>query len=435
MFTPSGIQSREIDPTMLLNMWAHYLDDERDKDKMIFAGIGRPTYPVNSDFAKAAMEYWKHFVNQDQGLINLETGHLAIDYDLPAGDLKAREKMARALSNWYKTPIDADELIFSVGGSSALRMIFNILNKTSPNKKTITTLPYYPFYNHPSHHNKLHFINLLQGPSCRLTAAAFEAALQSIDLKDIGAILFCDPNNPLGFVTDESEWKKIAEIIQSLPEEIPIILDEAYAELTFISKHTSLLQLAPTLKNRIILLRSSTKGFSASGERIAVIVCSNPLLKEALIEETIFSYAHAPKSLQYAYSEGMLAFSEKKRALLASSYHKQVQYVLDRTNKMGILFQKEGYKIEGAFYIIVDLSHLFGNKIDQSASKALGYSGTICTDVELCYSLLFKKRIMLCPLSFFGADPNAGLIRITCSGGTTELSLLLDRLDAVKTEL
>ena len=139
---------------------------------------------------------------------------------------------------------------------------------------------------------------------------------------------------------------------------------------------------------------------------------------------------HAPISLQMAYAQAMLAFTDKKREALSQYYQIQVEYVQKRLKKMNLALSDPAYTVEGTFYVVANLSRLFGTKIPEKVTKILDTKGVISTDQEISYSLLFQDRIMLSPLSFFGINPELGYLRITCSGGIAELTELLDRLEA-----
>lgn len=442
MFKPNGMSAKNSDPVVLMNIWAHHLEKRSTTQrKMIFAGMGKPGYILNEDIAHAAMNYWESSIDHiahDRSVIDEHSkkAHATtysllspIDYGLPGGDDKAKGLMAKALTNWYEIAIDPEEVIFSVGGIAALRMIFRMVHEQKAAGKIITPLPYYPFYNNPIHQNTLLCIDLLNEPGYRLTADALNRCLQRVtDMDTISAFLFCDPCNPLGFTVGREEWKKIAVILQSTPDNIPIIVDEAYAELVFASKHISLLTVAPELKKRLIVLRSATKGFSASGERMAIMLCFNESWREELLNETMLTYLHAPISTQAAYAHAMYEFTEEKRKNLSRYYETQVAFVKERLNTMRIALPDTHYIIDGTFYILADLSALLGEPIPTAAEQALGKKGRATTDVDICYSLLFEKQIMVCPLSFFGVDPQRGYVRITCSYGISVLKELLDRL-------
>jgi aspartate/methionine/tyrosine aminotransferase len=432
MLKPNKEPANNTDPLLLLNHWAHHLNNtmpETNKQKMIFAGLGKPTYLLNDDIITASINYWKSYEMGVQGaknrlqgkpLDNEETcesivnAHAAIDYGLSDGDTQAKITMAEALSRWYETEIQESNLIFTVGGLHALKSIFAVINAKNPHGTIITPSPYYPFYNNPTHHNNLHLIDLMKEPGFRLTAKALENAISAVTKQNnahdaISAFLFCDPNNPLGSVLGTEEWIRIANVLKTTHSHIPIILDEAYAEIVFNNKHVSLLHVAPELKDRIVVLRSGTKGFSASGERMAIVVCFNQKLKTALVDEVMLSYVHAPISLQRAYAHAMLNFSQEKRVALTTHYYTQMQFVQKQLVTLNVHIPHPAYSVEGTFYIVANLSELLYSHMADQTAKVFGYHNTlITTDVEICYSLLFQEAIMVAPLSFFGADPSLG---------------------------
>lgn len=452
MFKPNGFLAKNIDPLILLHTWAHHLNQKGSKserNRMIFSGLGKPSYLLNEDLALSTAKYWQdlvyklstskqaldnHLLTPEEiceNIVNLST---AIDYDLPSGNREAKEKMAKGLTQWYGHQIHADDLIFSVGGVAALKMIFHIFNEKKPNGRVITTSPYYPYYNNVIHDHQLHLVDVLKEFGYRLTAQALKESLETIsfhshDDHSIQAFLFCDPNNPMGFVVGEKEWKQIAEVLKTTPPNIPIILDEAYAELAFDLEHVSLLKAAPELKNRLIIIRSATKGFSSSGERMGVIICFNETWRDELIDQTVLTYVHSPKSLQLAYAQAMLDFDRSKREALAKHYQIQVEFVQGRLKKMHAALPNPDYQVEGTFYVLANLRDLMGTEIPVAAASALGKTGPIISDVDICYSLLFEDQVMISPLSFFGAPSHLGFLRITCSGGIQLLTELMDRLE------
>lgn len=450
---PSGTPAGDLDRLMLLNIWAHTLKRQKEsgRDKMLFAGLGKPSYLLNEDLVSAEMHYWQdlnqHIVETkkniaQEGLSEHEKcekivkASTAIDYLLPAGDDEARALMAKAMSKWYEAEpaVDPSDIIFTVGGASAIHLLCRLLHTLNPHGKIFTPSPYYSLYHNPGHHNRFYFIDLMKEPGLRLTAAAVEKglskALQHASGKKcpISGILFCDPNNPMGYVVGEHEWKLIAEVLKKTPKNIPIILDEAYAEMVFGSNHVSLFTAAPELRQRLIIFRSATKGCSASGERMAAVICFNTKWREELINETVLSYAHAPKSLQIAFAKAMQAFTKKKREEMSRFYRIQVEYVFEELQKMNLHIPNPGYHIEGTFYVLANLGAFIGLEIPVEAKKALGHKGKIKTDEDICYTLLFNEGIMLAPFSYFGGDPRLGYVRITCCGGLDMLKELLNRL-------
>lgn len=444
MNLPNGHSADRSDPIVLLNIWAHYCNTQNVSQKeFIFAGMGKPSYLLNEDLAESAYAYWNDFLKRikkvkrstqkmsfQEASEKIIKSRTSIDYDLPEGTVKARTIMAEAVSDWYNVPIAASDIIFTVGSISSLRMIFDIINAKNPQGKIITTVPFYPFYNNSVFNNNLERINLLELPGYKLTADAIGKIINKLIANNtsINGILLCEPHNPLGGVLDPEELKKLAVTLKQLSPTIPIILDEAYAELVFNKKHISLLTIAPELKDRLLILRSGTKAFSASGERVAIIICFNKKWYDEIRVSAIVTYLHAPKSLQLAYANAMKAFNDKKLSAITKHYQAQIEYADIEIKKMGIQLPDPLYRVESTFYIIVNLSTLFGQSIPLLARQAVGDRKIIETDVDICFTLLFEENLMLCPLSFFGIDPKLGFVRITCSAGIKGLTEIFNRI-------
>ncbi len=431
MLTPDGHAAGKIDKIMLLSMWAHARASELQTQspvnapRMIYAGIGKPTYSLNEKTRRFLADFW--------------TSHsgAAISYGHPQGDADARRVMAEAMTRWYNVKIDSRDILFTVGGVGALRTIFSALHAQfvdEPNFRVITPFPYYPLY--ADSDLKLHPVPVMKELGYRLTAEGLEKSIlsaQNLAKEDHGfprVLLICDPNNPLGSVLGVDELIKIAHVLRKHPG-LLIILDEAYAEIILDgSKHISLLTVAPDLKNRVVALRSATKGLSAAGERMAISMVFDKDLMSSLLHYSIRSYGHAPRSLQKAYAQTMLDFGSNERAKLGNFYKKNVEFVFNRLIELGAAMPDPHYQVQGTFYVLADLGDIIGAPLPESTYKALHKRGKISSDEDLAYYLLFEEAMMIAPGSYFGLTSSKGYMRITCSAEDLgELKILMNRLE------
>jgi aspartate/methionine/tyrosine aminotransferase len=404
-------------------------DVSKNNKKMIYAGIGRPTHQINQDMVKHSIEYWKKYIN------NHKEPYTNIFYGQPEGELDNRIIMSKVLNSWYDSDfIDPNSIIFTIGALHAMSIIFKIINNNNYRGSIITTLPYYQTYNEELFENNLHFINL-QNNNFKLNAELIKTSIK--ECPNINAFLFCDPNNPLGIVIGE-EWKNIEIILKSIPE-IPIIIDEVYSRLTFNGKHRSILTLCPELRSRLIIIDSSSKIFSASGERASHIICFNPKIRKQILEYMIVTTVHLPKSLQYAYSRAFSDFDEKKRSKIVDYYKSGLKYVYDRLIKLNIHTPNIDFPSAG-FYIVADLKKLQYMNLSETTKNFLDQNKNlisdknikfpdILSDIEICCSLIIEDHIMLMPMSYCGIDPFECFVRITCNGNLKEMKELCDRLE------
>lgn len=438
MLTPNGQSAKKIEKVMLLAMWANSLREERDRkqtDKMIFAGMGKPTYPINRQTIASYLSYW----NKLDDLSSLNADQLeessAIDYGDPRGDQEPRALMAERMSLWYEAEIKPEHVLFTVGGIGALRVIFETLNthyQEIPHYRIITPFPHYSAYsNNPNH--RLHPVDVMKESGYKLTAKAVEASINEAYLlaeKDYGlpkALLICNPSNPLGTIIDEEELIKIADVLRNYPD-LHIIFDEAYTEMSYLEM-PSFLKCAPDLKERVVIMRSATKALSAAGERMAVLLVFEPTLMNEMLNKNISYFIHAPRSAQIAYAETMMHFDREEQKKLATFYKIKVDYVIQRLLAMGAAMPDPLYHVEATFYALADFSDLFGIELPLDAARALQRTGRVTSDEELAYYLLFEDSLMIAPLSYFGLSDKSGYMRITCSANEKELNEMMDRLE------
>ncbi len=440
MLTPDGQSAKKIEKVMLLSLWANELKERSlKKGKLILAGLGRPTYPINKHAIQAYLDYWNRLSDVASNWHENPEGNTnnpAIDYGDPRGDKEPLEIMAKRMSEWYESTIESKNILFTVGGIGGLRAIFDTFNshfEDVPGYRIITPFPHYSVYSNDSRH-QLHPINVMNNPGYKLTAQSVQESIDSAYLlaeEDKGlpkAILFCNPSNPLGNIIDENELIKIAEILRAYPE-LYIIFDEAYAEMSFV-KIPSFLKIAPDLKSRVIILRSATKALSAAGERMAALIVFDPEMMNELLNKNINYFIHVPRSAQIAYAQTMALFDQQEQKNLATYYESKVRYVLKRLEQMGAQMPDETYKVEATFYVLGNFSDLFGLPMPDESKEIFHNVSLVRTDEDLAYYLLYEDALMIAPLSYFGLNESSGFIRITCSAANHELEELMDRLES-----
>ncbi|WP_233588625.1 pyridoxal phosphate-dependent aminotransferase [Legionella sp. km535] len=430
---------------MLLSTWTRVLKGKsRQEIKLkiaesyISAGMGKPTYPVDLNMVAFHLAYWQKIEEMAKlAMQNLDVvmDGAAIDYGDPQGDSDARIIMAEAMTSWYGVEIKSEHVLFTAGGVGAIRTVFETLNelyRDIPGYRVITPFPHYTLYSDNPWH-RLHPVEVMKEAGYHLTAEALEASIESaIELAKIDdgypkAVLICNPSNPLGTIIHEEELLKIAEVLRKYSD-LHIILDEAYAEMCY-RDMPFFLKLAPDLKDRMIVMRSATKGLSAAGERMAMLMSFDPEMTSKLLAKNISLMGHSPRSSQIVYARTMSAFNQEERVKRIEFYKRKVDYVAERLKSMGAAMPDPDYQVEGSFYVLTDLSDLFGLDLPEDSKRALGKGGRVSTDEELAYYLLFKDRIMIAPLSYFGMRDDVGYMRITCSSRESELKEMMDRLE------
>ena len=93
------------------------------------------------------------------------------------------------------------------------------------------------------------------------------------------AVFLSFPNNPTGAIMTKKDLVDIAPII--LENDLYVISDEIYAELTYTGKHSSIASL-PGMKERTILINGFSKAFAMTGWRLGYVCAPKHVLDQIL---------------------------------------------------------------------------------------------------------------------------------------------------------
>jgi len=90
-------------------------------------------------------------------------------------------------------------------------------------------------------------------------------------------IIICNPNNPTGTY---KEKKELIEFIDKVPDDIAIILDEAYIEFATAPGCESLYSLVKERPDKaIVVLKTFSKFYAMAGVRVGYALASEPIIK------------------------------------------------------------------------------------------------------------------------------------------------------------
>ncbi|WP_138413074.1 histidinol-phosphate transaminase [Sinomonas gamaensis] len=117
-------------------------------------------------------------------------------------------------------------------------------------------------------------------------ATAFSAPVRADGSYDLGAMLaliddrtrivyVCNPNNPTGAIVHREE---LLEFVGSVPEEVTIVVDEAYFEYARFASYPDTI-LDPAFRRRnLVTLRTFSKAYGLAGLRVAYLVGSKDIV-------------------------------------------------------------------------------------------------------------------------------------------------------------
>lgn len=421
--------------TQFFHEWVHFLEDNEGYN-IADGSRGKPSFPKDADALKAITELYENSAD----VFGYGTNCL--------GEKIYREKAAKGFTNEYGVQFEADNIIFTQGGQFAIAATFYLIEKLYPNSCILTPKPWY--LNHYDiagmfgangfsaipNNNKFIGINALEHENKKVNFHQLRNAAEQAkkEGKNIGAFLFCNPSNPLGTVYRKEDWEEILEIFDIIPD-IPIILDEAFAEVVFDKNYNiSLLHAEPKLKDRIILMRSGTKALGFPGERLAAMAVPQKYLPIFTSFQSRL-LGNPSLSLQAGMAEVMLKMNGKKKGEISDYYLNNYNFLQEKLSLLN--FCNILYQPEGGFYSLYDFSALKGMKIPERAKEILGNGANeVSNDVELAIGLMvgkdsLKKGVATIPASAFGIKSEKLILRISHSSYKEELEEIADNLRVI----
>ena len=247
-----------------------------ERPEVISLGVGEPDFVTPKpiiEAAKQSLDAGKTFYTSNQGLPSL------------------RRRISKYLLDRFNVNYDADEMILTAGSSQGiLAALMAIIN---PGDEIIVTEPTYICYvpDIEMCGGKAVIIELSDKNEYKLTPELFKKHITS----KTKAIFLSYPNNPTGAIMTKEELEAIAPII--LENDLVVISDEIYAELTYGSRHCSIASFEG-FKERTILISGFSKAFAMTGWRLGYVCAPKEILDQILkIQQYIM--LSAPTTAQY----------------------------------------------------------------------------------------------------------------------------------------
>lgn len=268
--------------------------------KAINLSQGFPNFPASEELISLVNKYMKMGYNQ---------------YAPMMGVKELRETISEKISSLYHINYHPDsEITITSGGTEALFAAISAVVKTGD--EVIVFEPAYDSY--------VPAIELNGGIPVYISLNYPEYKIDWNEVKNkiskkTKLIILNTPHNPTGAVLDESDLKKLSEIVQNT--DIFLISDEVYEHIVFDGmKHHSFMT-APELQERSFIISSFGKTFHVTGWKTGYCVAPKELTTEfRKIHQFLTFSTFTP--LQYALADfmknpanynGVSSFYEKKR--------------------------------------------------------------------------------------------------------------------------
>ncbi len=359
-----------------------FFDIAAEMDDVISLGVGEPDFDTP----------W-HI--REEGIYSLEKGRTF--YTSNSGLLELRREIDRYMNRTQGIQYDPKkEIIITVGGSEGIDIALRAM--VNPGDEVIIPQPSYVSYEPcailagatPV------IIELKAENEFRLTPEELRAAIT--DKTKILILPF--PNNPTGAIMEKKDLEAIADII--IENDIIVISDEIYAELTYKDRHVSIASL-PGMRERTILINGFSKAYAMTGWRLGY-ACGPEEIITQMVKIHQFAIMCAPTTSQYAAVDA-LRNGDDDVARMKDSYDQRRRFLMNTFKEMGL----SCFEPFGAFYVFPCIKE-FGLSSDDFAMK-----------------LLEEEKIAVVPGNAFG-DCGDGFIRISYAYSIEKLKMAMEKM-------
>lgn len=307
---------------------------------------------------------------------------------------------------------DPSEVVVSVGAKHSLYNLAMAL--FDPGHEVIIPAPYWVSYPEQVRLAGAEPVIIPTGKESkyRLTPDQLQSQLRP----QTRAVVLCTPSNPTGSAYSESELRGLAEVLRG--HDCYIIVDEIYAQLVYGDfQQKSLLEVAPDLRERLIIVDGVSKSFAMTGWRIGWILAPKDVA--AACDKVQSQSTTNPTAIAQVAAEAALRGPQEPIEAMRKSFETRRALMVEGLSSI------PGFACEwpeGAFYAFVDVTGLVGKR---AGGKVLE------DDLAVAGFLLDEARCAVVPGTAFGAP---GHVRISYAASEEQLAEGLRRMrEAVAT--
>ena len=267
------------------------------------------------------------------------------DKVLAYGPSQGLPELRRAVSDYFKRlslPVEPNHVSVTVGGSEAVRFAMDAV--ADPGDEVIVFEPFYANYAGfgVSGGVKVAPVRASAQDGFHLPP---DEAIEAVINPRTKAILVCTPGNPTGTVYTAAEMARVGALAEK--HDLFIISDEVYREFAYDGVTVTSALSLPCAKDRVIVVDSVSKRYSACGARVGFVVSTNDAVNEAVMRMCFARLCPATVDQLAAiagYATPQSYFDE-----VVAEYTKRRDTLVAGLNSLkGV----HTYKPEGAFYTV-----------------------------------------------------------------------------------
>lgn len=332
---------------------------------------------------------------REAGIRSLEDGKTY--YTSNSGLIEFRREIALYQKRRFGLDYDPEkEIIVTVGGSEAIDIALRSVTNTGD--EIIIPEPCFVCY--------APLASLAGGKPVSLPLSAKDRfkltpeRLKSVITPRSKALILAYPNNPTGAVMTRDDLEAIRKII--IENNLVVISDEIYSELTFTGTHVSIASLED-MRDRTIVVNGFSKSYAMTGWRLGYTLAPRAYTRQML---KIHQYCImcAPTTSQYAATEALRS-GDSDIEYMKGEYNSRRRLILKLLHDAGI----PCFEPEGAFYVFPDIS-----------SFAL-------TSEKFCERLLYEQNTAIVPGTAFG-ESGEGFVRLSYAYSVSHIEKAIENI-------
>ncbi len=301
---------------------------KKDGKKVYHLNIGQPDIETPENFMNAIKNYDEKVLKYtfSQGIPEL------ID----------------ALSKYYKKydiSFKEDEILITNGGSEAL--LFSLIAIADDGDEVLIPEPFYTNYNGFSSAVGVNVVPITTKAEEGFHLPSTEI-IESLVTPKTRAILLSNPGNPTGVVYSKEEIHTLVKIAQD--NDLYIISDEVYREFVYDNLDYTSFANIKEIEDRVIIIDSVSKRFSACGARIGAVLSKNKKLISQILK--LCQGRLCCPILEQIGAVKLYDVSDDYFKAVLTEYEKRRNIVYESLNEIpGVICKKP----TGAFYVIAKL--------------------------------------------------------------------------------
>lgn len=381
-----------IEPSATMAIDSMFKQMKADGLDVIGFGAGEPDFPTPDYIKEVGI----------QAIQNNDT-----KYTPSVGTVALRKAICQRLKEDCGVEYTPAEVAVSNGAKPCVYVALRAL--VNPGDEVILPAPYWVSY--------IELIRMVGGVP--VVVEATEAEHFKITPEKLSAaitpktkcMILNNPSNPTGMMYSRKELEEIAKVC--VEKDIYVISDEIYYRLAYDNEEfVSFAALGEDVKARTLLVNGVSKSYAMTGWRIGYVAAPAAISK--VIGNYLGHCTGSPSSISQAAAAEALSASQETVEKMREAFEERRNYMVERMNQI------EGVsciKPEGAFYVMMNISKVFGKEL----------FGHVIKDADDFGNMFLKYgKVAVVPGTSFGAPE---FIRWSYATSMENIKAGLDRLE------